>query len=218
VRHRRTERNDNRDPARLTGIDASEGFIAFARHKIREPRAAFEIGDARALPVADGSVETTVSGLVLNFVPDQPTAMQEMRRVTQPRGTVAVYVWGYAGGMQMMRYFWDAAVALDPAALRLDEGRRFPVCEPGQLVRLFRDAGLENVEVRAIDMPTVFKDFKDYWSPFLGGQGPAPGYCMSLPEVQRTALRERLRGALPTRADGTVHLLARAWAVRGTAP
>jgi hypothetical protein len=117
--------------------------------------------------------------------------------------------------MQLMRYFWDAAVALDQAAYALDEGRRFPICRPEPLATLFRSAGLRGVEVRAIDVPTVFRDFEDYWSPFLGGQGPAPGYAMSLSEQARATLREQIRAALPLTADGTIALIARAWAVRG---
>jgi hypothetical protein len=75
---------------------------------------------------------------------------------------------------------------------------------------------LAQVETRAIDVPTVFRDFDDYWSPFLGGQGPAPGYAMALSDVQRDALRDLIRARLPVRDDGTIHLIARAWAVRGT--
>jgi len=73
------------------------------------------------------------------------------------------------------------------------------------------------VRVMAIDVPTVFKDFDDYWTPFLGGQAPAPGYCMSLTEERRAALRERIRAtmAMATKPDGSIHLIARAWAVRG---
>jgi hypothetical protein len=117
--------------------------------------------------------------------------------------------------MELMRYFWDAASALDGAAQELDEGARFPVCRPGPLEELFREAGLKDVEVRAVDIPTVFKDFDDYWLPFLGGQGSAPGYAMSLGEEHRSRLRERIREKLPVRADGSIHLTARAWAARG---
>ena len=74
------------------------------------------------------------------------------------------------------------------------------------------------MQVRSIDIPTRFKDFDDYWNPFLGGQAPAPGYCMSLPEDRRTALRELVRESLPISNDGTIHLIARAWAVCGTPP
>jgi hypothetical protein len=118
----------------------------------------------------------------------------------------------------LLRHFWDAAVALDPTVYHADEGRRFPICAPEPLLRLFGDAGLRDIQVRAIDVATVFRDFADYWSPFLGGQGPAPSYAMSLSEFRRTALRERIRTHLPTSPDGSIHLIARAWAVRGTTP
>ena len=71
--------------------------------------------------------------------------------------------------------------------------------------------------LRAIDVPTVFRDFDDYWTPFLSGQAPAPGYNMSLSEDRRAALREHLRATLPFEKDGTLRLIARAWAVRGVA-
>jgi len=138
-----------------------------------------------------------------------------MTRVVRPGGEVALYVWDYAGKMELMRRFWDAAIALDTRALELDEGRRSPICQPEALHRLFEGAGLTAVKTLAIDVSTKFRDFDDYWGPFLGGQAPAPAYCMSLDEDGRTALRERLRASLPTQADGSIHLVARAWAVRG---
>ncbi len=209
---------DHASPQRVRGVDPSDGFIAFARHKVTDPRATFQLGDAQEIPVADCFADATVSGLVINFVADPAKAVGEMKRVTRRRGFVAAYVWDYAGEMQMMRRFWDAAVALNSDAIPLDEGRRFPLCNPDPLANLFQDAGLDAVEVRAIDVATVFKDFDDYWTPFLGGQAPAPGYCMSLSEDRRTALRERIRASLTVRDDGSIHLIARAWAVRGTVP
>jgi hypothetical protein len=128
---------------------------------------------------------------------------------------VAAYVWDYAGKIELMRYFWDAAVELDRAALELDEGRRFPLCRPAPLAELFTNARKRAVETRAIDVPTRFRDFDDYWTPFLGGQGPAPGYAMSLSEERRSALRDRIRARLPIAEDGSIDLIARAWAVRG---
>jgi hypothetical protein len=139
-----------------------------------------------------------------------------MVRVTRSGGVVAGYVWDYAEGMRMMRYFWASAVALDPAARDQDEGQRFPLCQPDPLADLFGSARLHNVEVRAIEVPTIFRDFDDYWSPFLGGQGPAPGYAMSLSDKHRALLFEHIRAALPVGLDGSIELTARAWAVRGT--
>jgi SAM-dependent methyltransferase len=175
----------------------------------------FAIADAQALAEQTASYDAVVAGLVLNFVPRPALMVAEMARVARPGGVVAVYVWDYAGEMQLIRHFWNAAVALDPAARALDEGQRFPICHPDRLAELFRQAGLGAVETRAIDVPTRFRDFDDYWSPFLGGQGPAPSYAMSLSEERRTALRERIRVGLPVSADGAIPLIARAWAVRG---
>jgi len=204
------------DPARVVGVDPSAAFVAHAAAHVTDPRATFRIGDAQALPVSADEMNVSVAGLVINFVPDQRKAVAEMARATKPGGIIAAYVWDYAGEMQMMRRFWDAAVALSPAAKELDEGIRFPVCRPEALQDLFRKAGLEQISSRAIDAPTIFKDFEDYWTPFLGGQAPAPAYCMSLSEHDRAALRERIRGSLPIRDDGSIHLIARAWAIKGS--
>ncbi len=202
-------------PAAIKGIDGSEGYIAFLRNKIRDPRAEFYTGDAAALPVESGTCDAAVSGLVLNFVPQPDRMVSEMARTARKDGKVALYVWDYAGRMQLLRQFWDAAAALDPSAYDLDEGRRFPICNPDKLVGLFREAGLQRVEARPIDTPTGFKDFDDYWTPFLGGQGPAPVYVMSLSEDRRAKLRERLHASLPIAPDGSITLEARVWAVRG---
>jgi len=150
-----------------------------------------------------------------NFIPQPNQALSEMIRAVRIGGTVAAYVWDYAGQMQLMRYFWDAAVALDWAVSALDEGQRFPLCQPEPLRQLFQTAQLGKVEVHLIDVATNFRDLDDYWSPFLGGQGPAPGYTMSLSEERRVALRERIRLTLPAAPDGSIHLVARAWAVHG---
>jgi SAM-dependent methyltransferase len=204
------------EPARITGVDRSERFAAHARTHVADARAVFAAGDAIALPLPDGQCDVAVSGLALNFVPDAAGAAAELARVTAPDGLVAAYVWDYAGGMAMMRHFWDAAVALDPAAADLDEARRFPLCHPDALRELWSSAGLHHVVAAPIDVPTAFADFDDYWAPFLGGQGPAPGYVLSLPEHRRTALRERLRASIPSGPDGSIALTARAWTIRGT--
>jgi SAM-dependent methyltransferase len=206
---------DHARPHSVRGVDPSPGFLEHARARVRGERVRFDVGDAQALPVETASVDAAVSGLVLNFVPQPPRAAAELARVVRPGGVVAAYVWDYAGRMELMRYFWDAAAALNPAAAALDEGRRFPLCQADALGALLTQAGLRDVETRAIDVPTHFRDFDDYWSPFLGGQGPAPGYAMSLDGARRDALRDHLRARLPIEPDGTIDLIARAWAVRG---
>ncbi len=203
-------------PAAVTGIDPAEGFIAYAKEHVQDGRASFRVGDAMSLPFGDEMFRAVVSGLALHFIPSHDVGLAEMVRVATPGGIVAAYVWDYAGQMQMIRLFWDAAVELDQAVADKDQARRFPICQPEPLTKLFKSAGLTGVEVRAIDVTTHFRDFDDYWLPFLGGQGPAPGYVASLTEEKIAALRERIRSRLPVEPDGSISLLARAWAVRGT--
>lgn len=116
-------------PSSLDGVDPSQGFLASARRQIGS-RATFHCGSATALPLDDGSVDVAVSGLVLNFVTDQAAALAEMKRVTRQEEIIGAYVWNYAGKMELMQFFWDAAVSQEAGALKLDEGKRFPCAGP----------------------------------------------------------------------------------------
>jgi SAM-dependent methyltransferase len=205
-------------PASVTGFDPSSDFVAAAAAVVDDPRATFAIGSAGSLPVEDGGADAVVSGLVLNFLDNVQGALAEMTRVARPGATIAAYVWDYAGEMQLIRRFWDAAVELRPTATAQDEGLRFPICTAPALRRAFDAAGLAGVDTRSIDVPTVFRDFADYWAPFLTGVGPAPGYAIALDDESRSRLRERLRSILPQEPDGSIHLIARALAVRGRTP
>jgi SAM-dependent methyltransferase len=205
------------EPTELIGIDPSAGFLTKARTRL-EGNAVFHVGNAFDLPLRDSQVDVVVSGLVLNFVPDTALSLAQMRRTAVAGATIAAYVWDYAGKMELMRYFWDAAVELNSAARELDEGVRFPLCHPDALESVFRDANLSAIRVEPIDIPTRFFDFDDYWSPFLGGQGPAPAYAMSLDEASRNRLRNRIRTRLPAESDGSIALVARAWAIQGQLP
>jgi SAM-dependent methyltransferase len=206
------------DPTEVVGFDPSSAFVERARASVPDQRARFALGSAEDLPVEAGQVDMVVSALVLNFVPDPGRAAHEMARVTRPGGTVACYVWDYLAEMQMLRHFWDALLAVSPETSELDEVRRFALCRPEPLTTALRGAGLEAVEVEPIDIATKFRDFDDYWSPFQAGKGAAPAHLMSLPEPDRAAVEQRLRDALPFNANGSIELVARAWAARGQVP
>lgn len=202
-------------PASVKGIDLSKTFIEYCKAQLLDPRTSFEVGNALAIPCETGSFDAAVSGLVLNFLPEANQAVAEMKRCVGPGGVVAVYVWDYGGEMQLLRYFWNAAVALDPAVYDLDEARRFSICHPTRLMDLFNNAGLYEVRVKAIEIRTEFKNFDDFWLPFQGGQGPAPAYLKTIDSRRRSTLREHIRKSLPVSIDGTIALVARAWAVSG---
>lgn len=203
------------EPAQVLGVDSSETFLQSASTALSDSRLSFSQGDAQAISQADDSFDAAVSGLVLNFVPDKDAAIREMTRIVRPDGTVGLYVWDYAGHMQVMRTFFDVATALDPGAADYDDGVKAPICRPGPLKELLARNGLEKVEVRAIDIPAAFQSFDDYWSPFLGGTGSAPKYCASLDDGARERLRHELEQRLPTGPDGEILLALRAWAARG---
>lgn len=205
---------DHCSPVRLSALDPSGAQVEEAARRIHDPRVSFGVGTADDLPAA--SCDVVVSGLVLNFVPDIDVAVSAMRRAA-PGGLVAGYVWDYAEGMQMLRTFWDVASELDPAAADLNEGHRFSFANAEALAELWAGAGLTEVRTTALQVPLVFEDFDDFWSPFLGGQGPAPGYVASLTEPAREKLRAALVARLPADKDGTIALMARAWAVRARA-
>jgi SAM-dependent methyltransferase len=202
--------------SQITGIDPAAPFVAFAQARLPGRRLAFEVGDAQQLRFADGAFDRTLSMLVLNFIPDRSKALAEMIRVTRPGGTIAGAVWDYGEGMEMLRVFWDEAVALDPSVDGRDE-RHMPLTRQGQLGALWRSHGLRDVSEQALTIRTEFSSFDDYWAPFLEKQGPAGAYVAGLTPVDRERLRLRLRKRLlGGSTDRRIVLRARAWAVRGS--
>ncbi|NUR43906.1 MAG: methyltransferase domain-containing protein [Streptomyces sp.] len=204
-------------PGALLGVERSAGFAATARASAPPPTWV-AVADAQALPVRDAVFDVAVSGLVLNFLPAPGAALAEAVRGVRPGGVVAAYVWDYAEGMGFLRHFWAAATTVDPSAGAHDESRRFPLCRPSPLRALWSEAGLTDVTVSPIEIPTLFAHFDDLWTPFLSGQGPAPGYVAALSPDRREQLRRTLCERVPARADGTIPLTARAWAVQGSRP
>jgi hypothetical protein len=135
--------------------------------------------------------------------------------VTRQGGTIAAAVWDYGQGMEMLRVFWDEAVAADSAAQSKDE-RHMKYCRRGELSLLWREQGLIEVVEEGLTIPMQFASFEDFWSPFLEKQGPAGAYVAALPPAERDSLRERLRRRLVgTGSDTGFTLHARAWAARG---
>jgi SAM-dependent methyltransferase len=202
-------------PASVVGCDPAEPFIEHARMHSQDSRASYVVAGVDSLPNRPGGFGSVTSLLALNFFPDAHAAIRDMRARTAPRGVVSGCVWDYADGMQLLRYFWDAAASVDPRASESDEARRFPLCNPAALVDLFSSGGLIDVRCDAIEIPTEFASFEDYWSPLLGGTGPAPSYVSSLDVERCAALARALEATLPRTPSGTIALTARAWAVRG---
>jgi SAM-dependent methyltransferase len=204
--------------SRVVGIDPSPAYVGLAQAEQETALVRFEVGDAQHLRFDAATFDRTLSLLALTFVPDGAGALAEMTRVTKPGGTVAAAVWDYGEGMELLRAFWDEAVALAPADAAKDE-RHLPLCRRGELARLWREEGLRDVVEEGLTIETRFASFDDFWTPFLEKQGPAGAYVASLTASARDALRLRLRRRLAAAAStAPVVMHARAWAVRGTIP
>jgi SAM-dependent methyltransferase len=205
---------------RVVGIDLAPPFISFACSRRAEELPVFEIGDACALPYADGQFAGAAAHLVLIFIPRPELALHELRRVTRPGGTVAAALWDFRGGLVFERMLWDVAVGIDPQA-RVVRDRRFtsPLALPDRLAQLFRNEALTQVEQQSLTVRTDYADFDDYWQPLLGGQGPVGTYFANLAPDLRARIREAVFDAYCSgAADGPRSLTATAWAVRGKVP
>jgi SAM-dependent methyltransferase len=204
--------------ARVTGVDPSSAYVRYAQSRASGKRVRFVVGDAHALDISDSTFDKVLSLLMLNFVADREKALREMIRVTKAGGVVAAAVWDYGEGMEMLRAFWDESVLLDSTIAVRDECN-MPLCRRGELTALWRALELGQVEEQPITIELSFSSFDDYWCPFLGGQGPAGAYAVSLTQASRAVLEEKLRHRLlDGRQDGPFTLLARAWAVKGVVP
>ncbi len=156
----------------------------------RNPGVVVTLGRAEAIPFADDLVDHALAQLVLHFVSDADRAATEMSRVTRPGGSVAACVWDFADGMEMLRAFWDAALAVDPHAP--DEARTLRFGRPGEIAEVLSCAGLQDVVESRLGVESTYVSFDELWSGFLAGIGPAGAYCVSLGDDDR----ERLRAAL----------------------
>ncbi len=204
------------NPTTVLGIDPSSDFVAAAAAQIVDPRAVFEVGDARAMAQEDDRFAVVVAGLVLNHIADPAAAAAEMVRVAWPGGTVGAYIWDYSGEMQMVRFFWEAVAATDVNAADHDPRSHYHISHPEPLADLFTSIGLVDVVVEAIDVPLAFQHFDDYWIPHtLAGPAAPQRYVASLDDNRREALRQQLLSTLPVEQDGGIDLVGSAWAARG---
>lgn len=206
--------------AGVVGLDYSSAYIAHANSSNRDPRLTFQVGDACDLPFAEASFGHTLSLLALQFIPQSRVAVREMRRVTHPGGTVAAATWDTRGGFVVHRMVFDAAAMLDPNGNeRRARAYTRPMTRPGELARVWCEAGLRDVvqETRTIRMD--FASFADFWTPAERGEGPIAAYFKTLEPEMKIKLRDAVELAyVDGEADGPRSYSATAWVVKGKVP
>ena len=197
----------------VAAADPSEPLLAACAERV--PGVEARVASAERLPWPDESFDVVTSQLVVNFMRDTEAGVNEMRRVARPDGLLASCTWDYADGMQVLRVFWDAALALDPTAP--DEGRVMRYCTERELAELWTGQGLVGGETAPLEFDVTYASFADYWEPFTLGAGPGGEYCVSLAPNRREALQKACYKRLGS-PDGSFALRARAFAVRGRTP
>jgi SAM-dependent methyltransferase len=172
----------------VSAFDPSPPFVASCA--ARHPGVDVRLGRAESIPFDDRAFDCALAQLVLHFVSDPDLVAQELGRVVVPGGIVSACVWDFAAEMEMLRQFWDAALAVDPDAP--DEARTMRFGRPGEIVDLFAAAGFEDLVESTLTVSSTYESFDELWLGFLAGIGPAGSYCLALPEEGRGALRNEL--------------------------
>jgi ubiquinone/menaquinone biosynthesis C-methylase UbiE len=202
-------------PASVHAIDPALAQIAAAVQGPAAGRAQFQVADSQQLPFADASFDVVASALVINFIPDRPLAIAEMRRVARPGGVLAAYV-------------WDFAEESSPSGPLRRAMRRFGVEVPAipgteasrveALRALFATAGLERIETRTIDVCLAYRDFEDFWQAQTPGYAPTTKIIAAMNDRERMRLIRTIESSLPRGPGGVIEYCARANAIKARVP
>ncbi|WP_159709889.1 class I SAM-dependent methyltransferase [Geminicoccus flavidas] len=203
--------------ARITGVDVSAPYIAYARLQASTRPLVFAQGDATSLRHPDQSFDAVLSLLALNFISRTEQAVREMVRVAKLGAVVAAAVWDFRGGLTFLRVLMDTAAMLDP------DGEKFRarMCTglltgPGELAGAWTAAGLSEVEQASLTIRMEFRSFADYFEPWLAGQGTVGAYVATRTLQQRALIEHHVRQAYLAGSDeGPRSFAATAWVVRG---
>jgi len=201
-------------PAAVTGVDPSEGQLAYARGRPGTKRAEFRVADAQALPFPDNSFDAGTMALVIVFIPDPVKAARELARVVRPGGVVATYMWEFPDGFPL------APLAATMKSLGLTPPERPNVQASGRdaMRAIWKEAGFTAIETEVIRINVSFSSFDDFWDSNTVPVGPSGKALSELTPSAREQLKTRLRDRLPIAADGSIAYEAFANAVKGVVP
>lgn len=200
----------------VVGLDPNQGMLEVAREM--EASIDWRAGTAGALPFEDGAFDRVVSQFGIMFFPDRLVAVREMLRVLEPGGALAVAVWdelerspGYAREVDLLERTAGTRAA---DALRAP----FAMGDAGTLTSLFREAGVDNAEVRTADGKARFPSVRSMVEADLRGWLPVMGVELPEDEIERIlALAEEELAAF-VGPDGVVAFPSPAHIVTGRKP
>ena len=193
----------------VAAVDPSEPFVDAVRE--RHPGVTIRRSPAEQLPFADDEFDAALAQLVVHFMTDPVAGLSEMARVTRGGGVVAATVWDHGGGQGPLSAFWEAVRELEPD---VDDESQLAGAREGDLLRLFREAGLQHVVETDLWVSVEHATFDDWWEPYMLGVGPAGDFVAGLDDEGRARLRELCQTKLP---EPPFDIRACAWAARGAA-
>jgi ubiquinone/menaquinone biosynthesis C-methylase UbiE len=202
-------------PASVDAVDAAPAQVAAAARGTAAQRARFQVADARKLPFPDASFEVVASALVINFIPDPPRALAEMRRVGRAHGRVAAFVWDFGAELSPSG---PLRRALRRSGIQVPEIPGTEVSRLDTLRSLFQAAGLEQVETRTIDVCLAYTGFQDFWQAQTPGYAPTTKIIAEMKDSERIRLMSAVQSALPAGPSGSIEYCARANAVKAWVP
>jgi SAM-dependent methyltransferase len=201
---------------RVVGVDPTEDYVTFARQRVPDSRAVFQVAAAESLPFPDESFDAAMALLVVQDMDDPGRAVREMARATRRGGPVAACLWDFRDGMPMFSLFWQAAEAVAPEATA--RYRAQPANRLGlqALAELWAGGGLSDVRTTSLELTQEFGSFEDFWLPYLAGATPTCEFAVAVNRETRGELADTLRRIIPAvRTDGSFSFTARALAVSG---
>jgi len=206
---------DASSPAEVFAVDPEAAQIDHASREITGTRASFRVADGCALPFAESMFDIVASALVINFIPDRPRAISEMRRVARPGGLIAGYVWDFAAEVSPSGPLRRALQQIGFEVPPVPGGRDSSL---DRLHSLFEQAGLESIATRSIEVMVPFPDFETFWRAQTPSYSPTTKMIAAMTAPERERLIEAVRTALPITATGQIQYVARANAIKASTP
>jgi len=179
--------------AEVSGLDATEALLAFARERVSSGD--FREGDLESLPWPAASFDVVTGFNSLFIAADLASALAEARRVLRPGGWLAMSVFGAPERCDSTALF-AAVMALLEASGPGDGGPALH--EDGVLDQIVRDAGFSDADGRAF----AFEERHPDVATLVRGMMAAPPMIRAGRAVGDEAVRGALTEAAATFVSG----------------
>jgi SAM-dependent methyltransferase len=151
----------------VTGLDITPGMLAAARLAAPSQRIEWLEGSAVKMPLPDGTFDAVVCQQGLQFFPDKPAALSEMRRVLKRGGRLALSCWRsveHTPGYLVLEQALARRVGPEKAALP-----PFSLGDAGAIRGLVVGAGFREVKLRAEAKMMRFRSAEHLVRAVVGG-------------------------------------------------